>query len=497
MPATTTPENRLVIVSNRLPIVLTRAADGRWQIEPGSGGLINALAPVLRDRGGVWIGWPGVVEGEAGPDLEPLLAAAMHGAGYSLEPVILSAAERDKFYLGFANEVIWPLFHDLQSRCNFDPSYWAAYQAVNHKFAQAIARIRRASDYIWVHDYHLMTLARDLRALGVEAPIGFFLHIPFPPLDIFLKLPWRAQILHALLDYDLIGFQTIRDRHNFVQCVRTLRKDVAIRGKGQVIEARIGDRTVRLGSFPIGIDFQEFARQAASKGVADMAWYIHEALPDRQLILGVDRLDYTKGIPERLNAFKAALQRFPDLRQRVTLIQVVVPSRTDIREYTDLKEEVERLVGEINGQFTQTGWVPIHYIYRHLDRTELLAYYRTCEIALITPLKDGMNLVAKEYCACSLEQGVLILSEFAGAAAQLQRGALMVNPYDVEGVADAIYRAWSMDWDERRARMRSLRRSVREHDIFWWVDSFLRAAIASDLSAFPVLEEYIPAFEAR
>jgi trehalose 6-phosphate synthase len=488
----TTDEHRLVIVSNRLPIVLRRGQDGSWHSEPGSGGLITALAPVLRNRGGIWIGWPGTVE-EDGVDLAATLARTTADSGYSLRPVTLTARERDRFYLGFSNEIIWPLFHDLQSRCNFDPSYWAAYEAVNRKFAAAVAQAARPGDFVWVYDYHLINVAVALRALGAANPVGFFLHIPFPPLDIFLKLPWRFQILRALLEYDLIGFQTLRDRHNFVQCVRALMKEVVIAGKGQVIGACVNGREVRLGAFPIGIDFHEFAQQAASREVADMAWYIHEALPERQLIFSTDRLDYTKGLPQKLEAFRHALQHYPHLRRNVTLIQVVVPSRTNIPEYDDLKTEVERLVGEINGQFTQAGWVPIHYMFRQLSRTELLAYYRTSEIALITPLKDGMNLVAKEYCAACLEGGVLILSEFAGAAAQLQRDALLVNPYDIDGVAAAIERAHAMGRDERLARMRAMRRAIRERDIFWWVESFLRAGAAHPLSDLASIEEYVPA----
>jgi trehalose 6-phosphate synthase len=486
-------EGRLITISNRLPIVAGRDPAGEWRIEPGAGGLINALAPVLRDRGGVWIGWPGTVEEDA-LEIETLLRRATVDAGAALKPVTLTAEERDKFYLGFSNEVIWPLFHDFQSRCNFDPTYWTAYESVNRKFAQVAARNSRPGDYIWVHDYHLINVASELRALGMTNALGFFLHIPFPPLDIFLTLPWRFQILRALLAYDVIGFQTLRDRRNFVQCVRALLKDVVVQGKGQVIAAQVAGRMVRVGIFPIGIDYQEFAQGAASSAVSEAAWYFHEAFTNRTIIFSIDRLDYTKGIPEKLVAFRHALRRYPELRERVTLVQVIVPSREDIPEYGGLKVEIERLVGEINGQFTKAAWVPIHYMYQSLSRVDLLAYYRASEIALITPLKDGMNLVAKEYCASSVDGGVLILSEFAGAAAQLQRDALLVNPYDVDGMAATIQRAWTMPPEERRGRMRSLRRAIRERDIFWWVDSFLRAGTARDLGDFTLLEEVMPAY---
>ncbi|MGH8643936.1 MAG: alpha,alpha-trehalose-phosphate synthase (UDP-forming) [Gammaproteobacteria bacterium] len=476
----------VIVVSNRLPLVLCEGQDETWEVKPGSGGLVTALVPVLRNRGGLWIGWPGTTEKLA--DVQGALARATRDAGYGLIPVMLTADEAHDFYLGFSNEIIWPLFHDLQYLCNFDPAYWQVYIKVNRKYAQVIAQQSRASAFIWVHDYHLMNIGAELHRMGVDTEIGFFLHIPFPSPDMFLKLPWRQSILRALLEYEVIGFQTLRDRRNFVQCLRALVKDVALYGKGQVVLARVGDHEVRIGHFPISIDAHEFAKAAANPEVASEALKLRALLGDRQLILGVDRLDYTKGILQRLTAFYNALSRYPDLQERVTLVQVVVPSREDIPRYHELRTQIEQLVGRINGELTRPGvWVPIHYLFRNLTRIELLAYYRAAEIALITPLKDGMNLVAKEYCMCSLEEdSVLILSEFAGAAAQLRHGALLVNPYDVEGVADTLHRAFTMDKDERQRRMRKLRRSIRKRNVFWWVDAFLRAAIAKDLSAFPM-----------
>ena len=398
-----------------------------------------------------------------------------------LKPVVLTEEELNQYYLGFSNEIIWPLFHDFPSRCNFDPAYWDMYQAVNRKFAQVIAQNARANDYISVQDYHLMLVAKELRGMGVESNVGFFLHIPFPPPDIFIKMPWRSEILEALLEYDLVGFQTMRDRNNFIHCVEALTKGIHHDARRQVSTIAMPNREIRIGSFPISIDFNEFARQAADRVVAERARELYEAIPNCQIILGVDRLDYSKGIPQKLRAFRSALERFDDLHGKVALVQIVVPSREDIAEYQELKTEIEGLVSEINGKFTQPGWVPIHYMFRSLDRSELLAYYRAADIALVTPLKDGMNLVAKEYCAANTDRnGVLILSEFAGAATQLRRNSLLVNPYDIEGVANAIHRAYNMSANERRIRMRRLRKSIRKHDIFWWVDSFLRAAIAYD-----------------
>ena len=484
---------RLIVVSNRLPFALSRQGNRQWQISPGSGGLVTALLPVLRNRGGTWIGWPGT-SAEDSEGLEAALENATQDSGYSLKPVMLSEEEVQKFYLGFSNEIIWPLFHDLQLLCNFDPGYWHVYQEVNRNYAEVVAENSEDSDFIWVHDYHLMNVALELHRIGRRSKTGFFLHIPFPSPDIFIKLPWRFQLLRALLEYDLIGFQTLRDRKNFLQCLRVLMKGVHIRGKGQVVTAWLDGREIRIGSFPISIDYNTFRRHAADPEVEAKVQGLRQAMPNRQLILGVDRLDYTKGIPDRLRAFHNALTRHPELLEHVTLIQVVVPSRADIPQYNDLKSRIERLVSEINGQFTRPGgWVPIHYVFRNLGFSDLLAYYRAAEIALITPVKDGMNLVAKEYCACNInDNGVLILSEFAGAAAQLQRGALLVNPYDIEGMADAIAQAYHMNKKERGERMHRLQRQVRDFDIFWWVDSFLRAAIAKDLADFPLPEDYVP-----
>ena len=476
---------RLVVVSNRLPYVFRRSGRGRWRATEGAGGLVTALLPVLRNRGGTWIGWPGA-SGAAG-QFRSALASASASAGYKLVPVGLTDEELAKFYHGFSNEVIWPLFHDLPSFCNFDPQYWRSYRAVNVKYARAVAPHAGPQDFVWVHDYHLMNVGAELRRMGARSRLAFFLHIPFPSPDIFLKLPWREPLMHALLHYDLVGFQTARDRRNFIACLQTLEPDVKLEGRGAVQTARLGARTLRIGSFPISIDYNAFMRRAAGADVAEKARELHTLLPKRRLMLGIDRLDYTKGITLRLKAFQDLLTRYPDMRGRVSLMQVVVPSRAEIPQYERMKTEIEQLAGRINGEFARPGgWVPVWYEYRSLTRLELLAYYRAADIALITPLKDGMNLVAKEYCACSIEENcVLILSEFAGAAEQLGRGALLVNPYDVEGVAQAILTAYRMSDGERIGRMRSLRRSIRRQDVFGWVDSFLKAAIARELRDFP------------
>jgi trehalose 6-phosphate synthase/phosphatase len=468
--------DRLVIVSNRLPIALTRVDTKQWKVQLSPGGLVTALTPILHERGGLWIGWPGTLEKV---DLDEILAVASRDLGYILEPVLLTEEEVKQYYFGFSNEILWPLFHDLQTRCNFDPAYWHAYQTVNRKFAKVTAENAGMEDYIWIHDYQLMLVAKELRSMGVENKVGFFLHTPFPAMDIFMKLPWRTKILEALLDYDVVGFQTRRDRNNFVYCIETMLKGLQVDARKQVSTMTTPRREIGVGSFPISIDFNDFARQAKSPIVAGAARQLSDTMPDQRIVLGVDRLDYSKGIPEKLKAFRNALERFDELHGRITLIQVAVPSRKDIPEYKALRDEIEGLVSEINGIFTQPGWIPVHYMFRSMERTELLVYYLAADIALITSLKDGMNLVAKEYCASNVdENGVLILSEFAGASNELHRWSLVVNPYDVEGVAEAIHEAFHMSIDERRWRMHRLRKSLARRDVFWWADSFLQAAIA-------------------
>ncbi len=469
-------QKRLVIVSNRLPIVLMQHSDGQWGAEAAAGGLVNAMRPVLQKRGGVWIGWPGTVSEERVPQMDRILAHAAANTGYAYAAVPLTAHERDAFYLGFSNEIIWPLFHDLQTRCNFDPEYWTVYEQVNRTFAQMTAAKSLPDDEIWVHDYHLMLVAHNLRLHGRTTRLSFFLHIPFPPPDIFLKLPWRIAILRGLLAHDRVGVQTRRDRDNLVACIHALMPQLPFEETREGVRLTVDDRTVTIGNFPISIDARDLVRQSKTAEVQAMAGMIRQTLPDQQVLLGVDRLDYTKGIPQKLMAFREALCRFSDLRRRVTLTQVAVPSRTDIPQYGSLRAEIEQLVGAINGEFTEPGWVPIHYIARRVSFIELLAYYVIADMALVTPVKDGMNLVAKEYATCNSGHGVLILSEFAGAADQLRAGALLCNPYDRIGLAETIQRAAQLPMIERRERMDTLRRNVVEHDIYSWVDTFLGTA---------------------
>ncbi len=464
---------RLIVVSNRLPIVINQDAD-QWTIKPGAGGLVTALEPLMSKHHGIWVGWPG-----CGPEapISELVDQFAEQHGYGLQVVPLNEDEVEKYYRGFSNETLWPLFHDLLGNCNFNLDNFRTYEAVNHRFAEVTAEVSTAQDIIWIHDYQLILSGWYLRQMQIPRTLAFFLHIPFPSTDLFRRLPWKETLIKGLLAYDLIGFQTLRDHRNFVQCAIALGKGVEIRSRHRHHTVlHYNGRVIKAGHYPISIDFNDFAQRAASKEVADAAWFLHENYAHRQLLLGIDRLDYTKGIPERLLAFERALELYPDLQQKVSLLQVVVPSRTMVPDYIDLKSQLEQMAGRINGRFSQHGWVPVHYHYRSLDQTQLLAHYRTAEIALVTPLRDGMNLVAKEYCACSVDnKGALILSEFAGAADQLGKHAILVNPYDVEQTAAAIYRAFTMDAAEKRRRMALLRTQIKRTDVHHWLKTFLSA----------------------
>ena len=460
-------DGRLIVVSNRLPIVFQQT-EHSWQVSQGSGGLVTALVPVLKKNGGLWIGWPGTSPHE---DVRGPLRQFSEEQGYDLMPVPLHPEEVQGYYHGFSNEIMWPLLHGLHGRCHFHPDYYDTYRRVNQRFARKTAERAGPDDFVWVHDYHLMPLGRELKKQRFAGTCVYFHHVPFPGPDIFLKLPWHKEMLEALLDYQLVGFQTSQDCVHFLQCLNHLGLCDDFEYADGLYEITAQDRRTRIGHFPISIDFQEFAKDQAPKSSS------FDQQARQKILLGVDRLDYTKGIPERLESFRLALRRFPDLRGKISLRQIVVPSRQGIAEYQNLKQEIERLVGEINGEFAEPDWVPIHYLFRSLKRDELIASYQAADIALVTPLCDGMNLVAKEYCAAKVNHdGVLILSEFAGAAAELSQYALMVNPYGLANTADVIRRACYMHASERRSRMQHLRSFLREHDIFKWLESFRLAS---------------------
>ena len=472
---------RCVIVSDRLPIELTREEGKGWRMSPSGSALISALKPVLRERRGVWVGWPGVAAEEV-PGLRKVLTGFIDEGGFSLRPVLLNAQERRLCYGGFSGE-IWPLFHGLAPESGFSHSHWQAFLRVNRKFARAtaktLARGPAAGDLVWVHDHLLMNLAAELRRTGATCRKAFFLHLPFPTPDLFRRLPWRERLLAGLLAFDQLGFQTASDLANFLAAVRLLAP--AVRERDGWLQGSLAGVPVdlRAGVFPIGIDARRIAERAARPEVTARVEALRAALRGRRMVFGVDGLDRAKGLPEKLRAFAEALTRYPELLERIVLVQLAVPEKEGFPRHSALRSEIERLVGEINGSFGRPGWVPVHYQYRTPDPDELLACYRAADVTLLTPLKAGMHLGAKELCAANLEErGVLVLSEFAGAATQLADGALLVNPCDVQGTARALRQALRMKERERARRMRRMREEVRRHDVSWWAGSFLAAALA-------------------
>ncbi len=454
---------RLLIVSNRLPVTIQQR-EGAVSVEPSTGGLATGMKGPHDRLGGLWIGWPGSTSGLPAPALQEVERRL---AELRLVPVRLSTEEVTRYYEGYSNSVLWPLFHYAVSRLPLDVADFDAYDAVNARFAEAVAERYEPGDLVWVHDYQLMLVPQKLRALVPEAVIGFFLHIPFPTSEIFRLLPHREALAAGLLGADVIGFHTAAFVRHFAS--------TALRILGAPLQLdRIPwqGREVRLQVFPMGIDAQRFSRRAGSKAVLRLV-SSHRATGER-LLVGIDRLDYTKGIPRRLMAFEALLRAHPELREKVRLVQVAVPSRANVEAYRELRAEVDALVGRLHGEFATTRWSPIHYLYRGIDEDEIVALYRAADAVLVTPLRDGMNLVAKEFVASRPdEDGVLVLSEFAGAAAELSE-ALLVNPYDVEQTAATIHRALTMDADERRMRMQVLRHRVLSYDVHWWARSFVR-----------------------
>ena len=454
---------RLLIVSNRLPVTVTQR-EGRVEVQQSPGGLATGLAGPHSRGDALWIGWPGEVhdlDEDARRDLDRRLEELR------TVPVWLDPDEVKGFYEGYSNEILWPLFHYLIGQMPLVAAGWQEYERVNERFADAVAAHHRPGDQIWVHDYHLMLLPQMIRDRIPDARIGFFLHIPFPAAEIFLTIPNRDRLLQGLLGADLVGFHTASYMRAFAT---SLLRVLGIESSGELVT--LAGREIRLGIFPMGVDARKFAQLADDPEVADL---VADFRGDgrSQIILGIDRLDYTKGIRRRLIAFERLLAGRPELRERVRLIQVAVPSRTTVGAYQEFRNEVEGLTGRINGAFGSPRWNPIHYMFRSVSEQELVALYRAADVMLITPVRDGMNLVAKEFVASrSDEDGVLVLSEFAGAASELAE-ALLVNPYDVERTTETIHRALLLGDAERRRRMRALRRRVFSYDVHQWVTSFL------------------------
>ncbi len=466
-----TGNSDFVVVANRLPIDMERLPDGTstWRRSPG--GLVTALEPLLRKQRGAWIGWPGIVDGPEEPIVED---------GLQLYPVRLSADDVAEYYEGFSNATLWPLYHDVIVKPTYHRGWWERYVDVNRRFAEATSRAAASGATVWVQDYQLQLVPKMLRTLRPDLTIGFFLHIPFPPVELFMQLPWRAEIIDGLLGADLVGFHLAGGAENFLFLSRTLagvetsRASVGVRSKFG--EVKLGSRTIKVGAFPISIDAAELDRHSRNRAIRRRAKEIRAELGNpRKVMLGVDRMDYTKGIDVRLKAFAELLAEGRAKRDDTVLVQLATPSRERVDSYRILRNEVEQQVGHINGEYGEVGHPVVNYLHRPVPRDELIAYFVAADVMLVTPLRDGMNLVAKEYVACRSDLGgSLVLSEFTGAAAEL-RQAYLTNPHDLEGVKDAIEAALEQTPEEGRRRMRSLRRQVLAHDLDRWARAFLDA----------------------
>jgi alpha,alpha-trehalose-phosphate synthase [UDP-forming] len=468
MPSTT----RLLVVSNRAPVELVRSPEGPRAVRT-VGGLAGALDGALRARGGRWIAWVGPHAGDEVPTSES-------GLGYPIRAVRLKEREVSNYYAGFSNQVLWPLSHSFPSRCRFQANYWTAYRQANERFAAAVQSEATPGDLVWIHDFHLCLVPGFLRAAGLGARVGVFWHIPFPPATVFGICPWRAELLGGLLGADVLGFQTEPDVRNFLESVRAFLDLPVTENPPRIL---VPGREVRVVALPVGIDYESFRARAQDPAVAAQATQLRATLGAERIVLGVDRLDYTKGIIERLRAYERFLERQPEWRRRVCLVQVTVPSRDRVPEYREMKRSIDEAVGRILGRFTHDGRSPLQYLYTALTADQLAAYYAAADVALVTPLRDGMNLVAKEYVATranrpSPPDGVLVLSEFAGAAQEL-REAVLVNPYDVEGIRRGLEVSTFMLAEERRRRLRALDRRVAERDLGWWTATFLNVLAAA------------------
>ncbi len=447
---------RLIIASNRI------ATPGA----PRAGGLAVALADALAERGGgVWFGWSGETQEH---ETRGVRLVAEGDVDYVLAD--LTQAEYDGYYLGYANRALWPVFHYRVDLAHFDDGDFSAYEQVNRRFGRLLAEFTRDDDIVWVHDYHFLLMGQEMRASGWDGRMGFFLHIPFPAPEVFTSLPHHQRLARGLCAFDLVGFQTERDAANFRRYLIELAGGVTL-DDGRV---EVYDRVIRVDAFPIGVDPDDIARLAGEAEGRDAAGRLGKITENRALVIGVDRMDYSKGLPHRMEAFGRMLDDHEQLHGHVSFLQIAPPSREAVDAYQVLREELDRLAGQINSDYADLDWMPIRYLARSYTRGALCGLYRLARVGLVTPLYDGMNLVAKEFVAAQdpEDPGALVLSEFAGAAEQLH-AALLVNPHDIRGMADAIFRALAMPLEERRERWHDLIRSVREYDIAWWRRRYL------------------------
>jgi trehalose 6-phosphate synthase/phosphatase len=468
--------SRLLVVSNRLPVTVHKCDSGEIELTASSGGLASGMSAYLErqsaEAGGktesLWIGWPGTEVEEADQaEVRQRLKDELHAA-----PVFLSHDQMEGFYYGFSNRTLWPLFHYFHVYCDYSEDLWRAYVQVNQQFADAVVAEAREDDTIWVHDYQLMLVPQMIREKMPRARIGFFLHIPFPSHDVFRLLPrgWGKRLLEGVIGADLIGFHTYDYTHHFLRALlRILGLDHSM---GTVA---LRNRLLRVDTFPMGIEYNKYSSATLTDAVAEEKKELESVMAGRQAVLSVDRLDYTKGIINRLRAFEHFLETNPDWRERVKLILIVVPSREAVDEYEAMKHQIDETVGRINGLYGGVGWTPIAYVYRSVPLEMLVACYALADAALVTPLRDGMNLVAKEYVACRTDKtGVLILSEMAGAASELPE-ALLINPNSTEEIADAIKTALEMPVAEQQERMEAMQRRIKRYDVVRWAEDFLHS----------------------
>jgi trehalose 6-phosphate synthase/phosphatase len=457
---------RLIIVSNRLPVSIEKRRD-KLYFKPSVGGLATGLGSFYKIYDSKWIGWCGIVSERLTAEERNELLNRLE-TEFSNLPLFLSENDVNKFYYGFCNRTIWPLFHCFTQYTVYDKSLWEAYKSANQNFCDAILKVAKPDDIIWVNDYHLMLLPELIRNEMPEATIGFFLHIPFPPFEIFHLLPWRKELLQGLLGADLIGFHTYDYVHNFLDSIRH------ILGYDHTLgEITTSERIIKVDSLPMGIDYERYANAIDIDDVHKKIARVHKRLGKHKMIISIDRLDYTKGIPERLEAFDAFLEKYPKYQGKITLIQVSVPSRTKVESYQVLKRRVDELVGKINGKYGTLDWIPIWYLYRSLSFENITALYNVADVALVTPVKDGMNLIAKEFIATKRDgKGVLILSEMAGAAKEMGE-ALIINPNNQKEMVEALHQAVEMQEEEAIKRNRALQQRLRRYNVRRWAQDFM------------------------
>ncbi|MHB1336280.1 MAG: alpha,alpha-trehalose-phosphate synthase (UDP-forming) [Candidatus Humimicrobiaceae bacterium] len=462
-------KTRLIIVSNRIPYNITRI-NNEISYKKSVGGLVTALDPILKKTGGLWIGWSGL-SGNSKFIEKKISISGDNNESYNLKLVNLSHNEILDYYKGFSNRTIWPLFHGFIFQSYFNSAYWKSYQKTNRKFANEVFSEVTAEDIIWVHDYHLALVPGLLRNKNDKFKILYFLHIPFPNFETFRVLPWASKILEGILGSNVVGFQTRRDAINFIACCKEILGLEVDFYKFIVI---FQNRFIHVINLPISIDYKHFSSFANKKETTDLENKIRKSLRNIRIVLSVERLDYTKGIKERLRAIDYFFETYPEYKRKIIFLQIAVPSRSKVEEYITFKKEIDELVGKINGKYSIEMWSPVTYTYKSLSQEKLIAYYKVSDICLITSLRDGMNLIAKEYVTCKIGgSGVLILSKFAGAVEEMKERSVLVNPYDIEEIANKIKLALEFDEKEKVQNMLALQEQVKQNDVFKWCKNLL------------------------